>query len=68
MQSYSVLPSGTEVSMEGSTASMPGRGRSDSRPGTRETVLQYRVNLNRNWSAAETTGRQKCFQNEINIQ
>ena len=44
MQSYSVLPSGTEVSMEGSTASMPGRGRSDSRPGTRETVLQYRVN------------------------
>jgi len=26
--------------MEGSTVSMPGRGRSDSRPGTRETVLR----------------------------
>jgi hypothetical protein len=48
MQSYSVLPSVTEVSMEGSTASMPSRGRSDSRPGTRETVLQYRANLNMN--------------------
>lgn len=46
MQSYSVLPSATEVTMEGSTASLPGRSRSDARPGTRETVLQYRANLN----------------------
>jgi hypothetical protein len=50
MQYYSVLPSVTEVSVEGSTASMPGRGRSDSRPGRRETVLQCRANLNMNWS------------------
>jgi hypothetical protein len=50
MQSYSVLPSVTEVSMEGLTASTPGRGRSDSRPATRETVLQYRANLNMKWS------------------
>jgi hypothetical protein len=59
MQSYSVLPSVTEVSMEGATASMPGRGRSDSRPGTTETVLHYNANLNMNRSLPlrRTVGR-----------